>query len=309
MIPLLLLFLAGAAAAKPPAAEKPAPKPIQVRVPVSVHSEKRLKPADFKAAVEGASSAKIVRVRTPEDDLVLIVIMDVVGDLALVEPARQALVQQIGAMPKRIHVALLRAQDGLRVLLDPTADRNAFESALMSMPIAGKAGLLDTVQIAEQIGEAVARKSEVRVALLYITDSNVRNYQEDFTNPVINSSDSRDLSRRFPEGLIREKISRLETTLEYFQTPMSIVHLAYSSERLNNTYQTGLLQLARSTGGTASFCRSSAEISTAISSVLWHLTNQYHVHVQLPPKAPKSIVLSLTSGNRALTYRSRYPVR
>ena len=82
-----------------------------------------------------------------------------------------------------------------------------------------------------------------------MTDSEVRNYREDFTNPVINSSDSRDLSRRFPEGLIRERISRVTTSLSRFQTPISIVHLRYSRDRLDEAYQNGLLQMAQLTGG------------------------------------------------------------
>ena len=90
----------------------------------------------------------------------------------------------------------------------------------------------------------------------YITDSEVRNYREDFTNPVINSSDSRDLSRKFPEGLIREKISRTDEALAAFQTPVFIIHIAYSAERLTRRTRTGLLQLATTTGGSATFCRS-----------------------------------------------------
>ena len=309
MTRLLTLFLATLAVAATPSAKAPPQKAQQIRVPVSVESAKKLKADDFDAVIDRVGQAKVVHVRGPESDLLLIVVMDVVGDLALVDPARQALVRQMGEMPTRVHAGLLRAQDGLRVLLDPTTDRDAFQSALMSMPVAGKAGLLDTVEVASQVGEAIGLKSGVRVALLYVTDSNVRNYQEDFTNPVINSSDSRDLSRRFPEGLIREKIARVEKQLALFQTPLFILHIAYSSERLNVAYQSGLLQLARSTGGTATFCRSSAEISAAIASLTWQVVNQYRVHVQPPPNVPKSIDLYLTSGDRLLTYRSRYVMR
>ena len=41
------------------------------------------------------------------------------------------------------------------------------------------------------------RKSPVRVSVLYITDRNIYNYREDYTNPVINGSDPHDLSRVF----------------------------------------------------------------------------------------------------------------
>ena len=74
--------------------------------------------------------------------------------------------------------------------------------------MSGKAGLLTTVDVIGRIADSMLKKSPVRVAILYITDGDVRNYREDFTNPVINSSDFNDMSRRFPETLVQEKIAR-----------------------------------------------------------------------------------------------------
>jgi hypothetical protein len=257
-----------------------------LRVPLSVESDKLLSAKDFSAQVYGADAVKVARVRTPEDDLLLMVVMDVVGDLALVDPARHALADKLRTVPQNVLVGVMRAQEGLQVLLDPTADRDATEQAIMNLPVTGKAGLLDTIETVSRVAESVGAKTGVRVAILYITDSEVRNYREDFTNPVINSSDSRDLSRKFPEGLIREKISRTDDSLTAFQTPVFIVHIAYSAERLNEAYQTGLLQLATTTGGTAAFCRSSAEIPPAVAGSVSQILSQFLVHVQLPAKAP-----------------------
>jgi hypothetical protein len=251
----------------------------------------------------------VARIVTPNDDLLLMVVMDVVGDLALVDPARHALADRLRELPGNVYVGVMQAQEGLQVLLDPTIDRDAIEKSLVNMPVSGKAGLLDTIATASRVAEAVGAKTGVRLAILYVTDSDVRNYREDFTNPVINSSDSRDLSRRFPEGLIREKISRIDDSLAAFQTPVFIVHIAYSAQRLNEAYQTGLLQLATSTGGAASFCRSSADIPSAIAGTVSQIVAQYRVDVQLPPKAPKSVNVSLSSGDRALTYRTRFTLR
>ena len=120
----------------------------------------------------------------------------------------------------------------------------------------GKAGLLTTVESAAAIGDSLLARTNVRVAVLYVTDSNIYNYREDFTNPVINSSDSRDLSRRFPDQLIREKIQKLSDSLAASETPLFFVHLNYFSDRINEAYQRGLLQLAEETGGIGAFCRS-----------------------------------------------------
>jgi nucleotide-binding universal stress UspA family protein len=281
----------------------------ELRVPVSVNAEAELSAADFKATVERAGSAPIVKVRTPKDDLLLILVTDMVGDLALAGPAKSALAAAFQELPDRIHVTILRAQDGLRVVIDPTSDRDALEEALTALPINGKAGLLDTVEMAAQLADSVAAKSGVRVAVLYVTDSQISNYREDFTNPVINSSDSRDLSRRFPEGLIRERISRMNSSLARYQTPIFIVHLLHSRERLDEAYQNGLLQIATLTGGVAQFCRSAAEIPDAIAQAARAIASQYRVHVQLPPKASHTVSLTLSSGDRPLTYRTRFLVR
>jgi hypothetical protein len=239
----------------------------------------------------------------------ILVVMDTTGDLALVGPARTALAEAIRDAPKRTWAGLLRAQDGLHVILDPTNDRDSFEKSLMTMPVSGKAGLLDTVETAVALGDSIAAKSDIRVAVLYITDSDVRNYREDFTNPVINSSDSRDLSRRFPEGLVREKLSRLTESVSRNQTPVFMVHLLYSAERLNEAYQSGLMQLASATGGTALFCRSQSDVADAVARTVSALESQYTLVVQLPQKTPKIVTLTLGSENLNFTYRSRFLLR
>jgi hypothetical protein len=280
-----------------------------VRVPVTVQSEIAPAATDFTASVLGVGKAKVTRVRSPKDDLMLLVVTDLVGDLMLVDAARHSLSLEVAALPPNVAVGLMRAQEGLQVLLDPTTDREALEKSLSELPVTGKAGLLETVESVSQVAETVGAKTGVRVAILYLTDSDVRNYREDFTNPVINSSDSRDLSRKFPEGLIRERISRTDKALAVYQTPMFVVHVARSTDRLNEAYQSGLLQLATATGGSATFCRSSAEVPQAIADTLKSIVDQYRVHVQLPPKISKSVLLGLAVEGSALRYRDRFDFR
>jgi hypothetical protein len=285
------------------AAETTAP-PRLIRVPVA--ASEPLNAGDITASVDTETTARIIRVRTPKDDLLLIVVLDVVGDLSVVDPARRALLEQFRDRAAKLKVALMRAQDGLNVMLDPTSDVPALEKSMMEMPVAGKAGFLETVETATHVADAIGAKTGVRVALLYITDSDVRNYRQDFTNPVINSSDSRDLSRRFPEGLVREEISKIKDALLRSQAPLFVVHLRYSNERLNEAYQSGVLDLANVTGGSAVFCRSNAEIPQAIAGMLATIAAQYHVTVQLPSNAPKMVNLSLTSEGAPLSHRTLY---
>ncbi len=267
-----------------------------------------LGPGDFSAKVEGAA-ARILSVRGPADDLVLLLVLDMVGDMGLIEPARAALVSVVQRLQPNIYVGLLRAQDGLQVVLDPTLDRAATAAAIQSFPVSGKAGLLDTVEAVSRVADAMLARSAVRVAVLYVTDSDIRNYREDYTNPVINSSDYHDMSRRFPEALVREKISKLDESLASFQAPVFLVHLDYRSDRLNEAYQSGLLQLAATTGGVGLFCRSNTEIQTSIEKIAGMIASHYSVDLELAGRPAKSIQVSLESAGRSLSYRSRFVLK
>jgi hypothetical protein len=238
----------------------------------------------------------------------LLVVFDVVGDLARVDPARESLIAAMEKASPSVYVGLLRAQDGLRVVLDPTGDRQAVTEAIRAIPVSGRPGLLDTIEQAAELADSVLAKTTVRMAVLYITDSDIYSYRDDYTNPVINSSDSRDLSRRFPEGLVREKISKIESRISALDATLFIAHLAYAPDRLNEAYQTGLLQLAQVTGGSAVFCRSPADVSDAITQMFTRIANHWAVDVKLPERPLKSVQVQL-EGATGLSYRSRFVLK
>ena len=303
----LLPVLAALAAGAPPA--KPAMRQIKVPVWVDGQPGQSLTVKDLKARLEGLSS-RVLAVQGPADDLIVIAVLDLIGDLAYVEPAKEALIAGMRKLAPRAWVALMRAQDGLKVLADPTGDRDALEQAVRALPVSGKAGLLDTVEAAERLADGILARTSVRVAVFYLTDTDVENYREDFTNPVINSSDSHDLSRRFPEVLVQEKISKLEAALAGRQAPLFIVHLHYRADRLNEAYQNGLKQLAEATGGGASFCRSDTEIPEAVGRALETISSYYCVTLALPAKPLRSLQVQLEAGGgRGLSYRNRLVLR
>jgi len=311
----LIAFWLTAAAIALLSAAPPKAGPSHIRIPVWVESANSgtVKAADMSATLEGSSS-RVVGVKGPGDDLMLLVVLDLVDDLTLNAVAKQALMEQIGRLPASTYVGLMRAQDGLKVLADPSPDRAPVLEAVQNLPVSGKAGLLDTVEASGRIADAILNKASVRVAVLYVTDSEVQNYREDFTNPVINSSDSHDLSRRFPEALVQEKISKLKGSLAGQQAPLFVVHLRYRSDRLNEAYQIGLKQLAETTAGTSIFCRSTAEVPDAIRSILETISTHYSVTVALPERLPKTVQVQLTASgaegeNLALSYRTRLAIR
>jgi hypothetical protein len=269
---------------------------------------KALESEDFQVRFEGAP-AKVLKTLGPEDEMLLLVVTDLTGDLALITPAKQALTDVLSKMPKHVYVGVLRAQDGARVLLDPTNDHAALVKVFDSLPVSGNAGLLDTVTTVARIADSIVHKTGVRTVVLYITDSDIRNYREDYTNPVINRSDQRDVSRVFPEGLIKEQVSKLQQQLAVLQPPIFIVHLERSIERLNQAYQAGLQQLADESGGASEFCRTRTEIPEAIRMVFRRIQNLYLLEVPLPDNHARTGQVTLQSENRLLRYRMRWDLR
>ncbi len=279
-----------------------------------------LEPADSSfAATDLAVSvnnqpAKIVKLLKTDSDLLILMVLDLTGDLALVEPAKEALVAELNKLPSNVWVGLLNAQGGLAVLADPTGNRESIAELIRSLPISGKAGLLDTLEPAATLANDLLQKASVRVAVLYVTDSDVTNYREDLTNPVINSSDPHDLSRRFPDALIRERASRLERQLAHTMAPIFILHLQYRPSGLNQSYQNVLGSLAESTAGFATFCRSTGSIPDDMATMISYIRASNFLKLELPAKPALAFQLKLEWKNEnkpepRLAYRARILVK
>jgi hypothetical protein len=298
----LLLILAVYSAGAPPR-----PAPTQIRIPVWLEGDPvpELSAADFRAAIDGAES-RVLGLQCPDDDLVLLLVLDLSsGDLTITDPARQALLDEIHNLPPKTYIGLLRAQDGLVVLTDPTTDREAIADPIQSQAATGKTGLLATVETICRIADSMLKKSPVRTAILYVTDGDVRNYREDFTNPVINSSDSHDLSRRFPETLVQEKIAKLDGILAAQQAPVWVVDLNQRTDRLNQAYNNGIKQLAETTGGAVFFTRSTTEIPEAIRQSFRTVQSHYSLTLSLPERVSGRLQIRLTTpAYRPLSYRT-----
>lgn len=301
---LVLLFCTLAVAAPPPSSPL-----AQVRISAWLDHDptRELQAADFHATIGGAE-ANVLRLECPDDDLVLLLVLDLSsGDLTVIDPAKQTLLDEIRKLPGKTFVGLLSAGDGLHVLQDPTADRDAIAGEISVPSLAGKTGLLATLDSIESIGDAMLKKSAARAAVLYVTDGDVRNYREDFTNPVINSSDSHDLSRRFPETLVQEKIAKLSAVLAARQTPLFIADLNQRADRLNQAYHNGLKQLAETTGGAVFFSRSITEIPAALQKSFETVQLHYSLTLAVPEHASARLQIHLTApeGERLVNYRTR----
>ncbi len=282
---------ASLAPAVPPKGEAPAK--ASLKIPVSVEKEEGVfweggKRQSFKVYLEDKEVA-IKSFQHPKSGTVLLVVFDTVVDLARVDEARSALQEAIKELNDQYWIGLLKAQDGLSVLQEPTADRAALNEKIQSIQVNGKAGLLDTLEPVSQLATAILDKAAVRLSVLYITDSGIAHYRADYLNPVINSSDSGDLSRRFSDRAIQERLSRLSESLSAFTVPISILHLEYRGDTLNLAYQSGLERIAAESGGAAMLCRTTDEIRPALTSLLSRIRAGYVVTIEAPNTKRQSV--------------------
>jgi hypothetical protein len=300
-LPVAVLITALLAA--PPAKDGRA-GPQRLRIPAWTATGETIRPESISARLNG-HPAKVLRVQNGDSELIILLVLDLVGDLSLVDPARAAIIAELEKLPAHTYVGVMRSQDGLKVLADPTNDRAAAVEPVRQMPVSGRAGLLDTVELAARIGDSMLSKSRVRVAVLYVTDSHVGNYRADLTNPVVNSSDSRDMSRRFPEGLVKEKMKQVLAKVLRYQPPLFIVHVDYQNDRLNEAYRTGLLEMAALTGGNAEFCRSVADIPKAIERTFASIAAHSSIELEWKPARTGQVDILLSADGTQLRYRTR----
>ena len=303
----ILLVFASLALAEPPKRTS-LPRKTSLHVPVWSETAEPLDSKEFRCLLNGKESP-VRKVRGAGDDMVILLAIDLTEDLTHVESARRAVAGAVDSLPRNVWCAVLKAHDNLEVLVDPTPDRAAAVQAISGLTTTGRAGMLTTVEIATAVGDAMIEKSGVRIALLYITDSNAYNYREDFSNPVINSTDYRDLSRRFSEGLIREKILKVAGGLAARETPLFFVHLNYRSDPVNEAYQAGLMQMAASTGGTGVFSRSIGEIPEAINKVMGTIVRHSILEVDLPPRGANGWQIQVENSGRTLMFRPRFALK
>ncbi len=280
----------------PPAAAR-----NQIRLPIWVEQEedslwKDGQARDFQVFLND-KEAPIRSFHRPDGPSILLVVLDTIADLARVEEAKTVLIEGLEKLPENYWVGLLRAQNGLSVLQEPTADRRVVAEKIRAISLGGKAGLLDVLEMVSTMATEVSKKARVRIQALYLTDGGIGDYRADYLNPVVNASDSGDLSRRFSDRAVRERMDRQAEALQRFTVPTSVVHLNYYSDPLNLAYMSGLEKISGDSGGTSAFCRSQEEIRPALQKALERYQAGYQVTVDEPARLRQALKVRITWKN------------
>ena len=237
-------------------------------------------PHAFEVLVDG-EPVPVQSVQTPDDELVLLLVMDVVERADRVDAAREAIVRKLTELGPKYYAGVLSAQDGLEVKQDPTRGRGKLRRNLEGLDVRGVPGLLDVIEQASQIADRTLLAADVRLAVLFLTDGEIEDYRGDYTIPVVNPSDRRDLSRRFGSQLILGRIRSTVDALESAQVPLFFLHLARQYDDLNEVYQNGISEFARVTGGTALFAQGLQEVPVLVNQVLDEIAGHSVVSIEV----------------------------
>ncbi len=268
-----------------------------------------LEASDFTAELNDAA-APVVAALGPGDPLVLLLVLDMVGDLNRIDVAREALSNHIENMGEEWYVALLQAQDGLLTLQDPTQNRRQLIDKLMAASVSGFPGLLDSVEQVARLGDTMLARAGVRVAVLYVTDGSISQYRGDYVNTVVNPSDSGDLSRRFRDRLIQEKIASLDSALQAYSPPLFFVHLEERQNSQDVAYQNGISQFASSTGGGYWISRSLSDVSNLVEQALTRIGSHYSLTLEAPTNLTPPVQFRLTTKDpeSVVSHRAQLPL-
>lgn len=232
----------------------------------------------------GSEPLRITRQEEPGTPTFLFLAFDLVEAQGPINSAKQALAEEIRKLGPEYWVGLIEAKDTLTVIQDPTKDKALLLKKVAQSHQFGKAGLLESIQVLADFSSALMLRSSFRVAVILVTDSDVSNYRTEYNNPRINRSDRGDLSRRFPGRALQEEIVRLSNVMVRFPVPLLVVHVAPERDSLNRTYQDGLRQVTRATGGQLFLSKSYGDISQTLQEAFEWADSFYAIKFQVPPR-------------------------
>ena len=254
-------------------------------------------PAQEMAVSLGGEVVAVRSVQTGEDHLILLLVMDTVKFPDRVDAVRDALVAKLTSLGPKYFAGVMSAQDGLRVILDPVRGRGKLSEKLQSLDVRGLPGLMDVVEQVSEIADQTLVSAEVRVAVLFVTDGEIEDYRGDYTIPVVNPSDSSDLSRRFRGQLILERIRSIVDRLEGAQAPLFFLHLARQYDSLNEVYQNGISEFSQTTGGRAVFVRGVQEIPAVVEQLLDEIAEHSVVTIDAACEGIQKLEIQSSAGS------------
>ena len=208
-------------------------------------------------------------------------------------------------------VCLISAQESITVIQPPTNNKQLLQDNLNNTNQIGKAGLLESFQALMDLSSSVLNQSNIRVIVLLVTDSDAKNYRDDYENPTVNERDNQDVSRRFVGRKLQEDIGRLSEIILTFTVPLVLVHVGPEDDDLNLIYRRGLSQLTKTVGGRILTSKSLGDIPQTLQEAFDWVNNSFVIDFMVPKeekRGPFPIKIELESSVKS-SVNLRYPQR
>ena len=302
----LLLLAAGVRAQAPPV----------IKIPVCLMGEDG-KPATNMPGVDfRVSEGDTVLTRThywgPDSPILIVLALDTTGNLTWIDTLRDELAKFVAQLPPNVQLMVVTINDGIRIVQNNTSDPHLLTQAIRNYDITGRPGFLENVESLEEKSDRIFERFPMRVATLYVTDSDIYGYRRRFSSSDFTTEVERIKTRlqgfyapiyvlRLPSELAQAQVLRGSTAADGSPIDPGVVESANRSaenitgepvatasgaqknnetkarissrdhgddEKMRRTYEGGILEIARETGGEAAFPLSLSGVSSSLAELL-----------------------------------------
>jgi hypothetical protein len=200
---ILVLVLAGGAGAQSP--------PV-IKIPVCLLGEDGKPMANLPGVDFRVTQSDQVLPRThywgPESPILIVLALDTTGNLTWIDTLRGELAAFVTRLPPNVQIMVVTVNDGIRVVQNNTSDPALLAQAVRNYGITGRPGFLENVESLEEKSDRIFERFPMRVATLFVTDSDIYGYR-----------------RRFSSADFTTEVERIKTKLQGFYAPIYVLRL------------------------------------------------------------------------------------
>ena len=248
----------------------------------------------------------------PESPLLIVLALDTTGSITWIDRLRNELAAFVAKLPPNVQIMVVTINDGIRVVQNNTSDPDLLTQAVRNYDITGRPGFLENVESLEEKSDRIFERFPMRVATLFVTDSDIYGYRRRFSSADFTTEVERIQAKlqgfyapiyvlRLPSEVAQAQVLRGSTAADGTSIDAGVVESANRSsenitgetvatassaqtnneikarvssrdqgddEKMRRTYEGAILEIARETGGDASFPLSLSGVSSSLAELL-----------------------------------------
>lgn len=135
---------------------------------------------DFRLTQDGRP-VSVTEFLEADSPLLLILALDTTGDRTYIDAVRESLTEFTRTLPANIQIMVLTINDGVKPVQNNTADKELLAAAIADYAITGRPGFLENVATVAANANKIFMRHPLRVATLFITDSDIYNYRRRYS--------------------------------------------------------------------------------------------------------------------------------